>query len=68
MIEVPQPRPPEGDRPWNPVPLPFKRSTHCANGACVEVAGTRVRDGKDRHGAVLEFSPAAWTAFLGSIR
>ncbi|OZM72387.1 DUF397 domain-containing protein [Amycolatopsis antarctica] len=42
------------------------------NNDCVEVrltdAGTRVRDSKDRHGPALAFSPAAWSALLGTTR
>ncbi|MDG4808380.1 DUF397 domain-containing protein [Micromonospora sp. WMMD1120] len=41
-------------------------------GNCVEVAGfpdtVAVRDSKDRHGPVLTFTPAAWTAFVALTR
>lgn len=46
-------------------------STH--NGSCVEVCGLaedtiRVRDSKDRRGAVLSFTLAEWDAFIGGVR
>ncbi len=42
-------------------------------GACVEVAGLSgggraVRDSKDPRGAVLMFTAAEWTAFVGGVR
>jgi len=45
-------------------------STH--NGNCVEVAGltgdtVRVRDSKHPRGAVLNFTPAEWDAFIGGV-
>lgn len=45
-----------------------------SNGNCLEVAsllqggGVLVRDTKNRDGAVLAFSPAAWRAFTGRLR
>jgi hypothetical protein len=50
---------------------PWRKSSRSGDcGACVEVArsrdgAVRVRDSKDPTGAVLSFSPAAWTAFAG---
>lgn len=51
----------------------WRRSSYCANGACVEMAdlGDRVlvRDGKI--GALswhLSFTPADWQAFIGDVR
>jgi len=42
------------------------------NGTCVEVAGLtddtiRVRDSKHPRGAVLNFTPAEWDAFIGGV-
>ncbi|MGA8115207.1 MAG: DUF397 domain-containing protein [Actinocatenispora sp.] len=53
----------------------WRTSTRSANGGggnCVEVGtadGSRVlvRDSKDRDGAVLSFSPAAWSGFTTSL-
>ena len=44
-----------------------------ANSNCVEAARLSgghigVRDSKDPHGAVLRFTPAEWSAFLGGVR
>jgi hypothetical protein len=50
----------------------WHKSTHCANNTCVEVAlldgQIAVRDSKDRHGPVLRFSRAEWTAFVDAAR
>jgi Domain of unknown function (DUF397) len=49
------------------------RKASCSNGhsACVEVGQDRhvitVRDSKSPAGPVLQFAPAAWLAFLGSL-
>ena len=45
-------------------------STH--NGNCVEITGLtgdtiRVRDSKHPRGAVLNFTPAEWDAFIGGV-
>lgn len=42
-------------------------------GNCVEVAGLagdriRVRDSKHPRGAILDFTPAEWDAFVGGVR
>jgi hypothetical protein len=51
----------------------WRKSSHSVlNGACVEVAEddglVQVRDSKDLPGPVLEFSPAAWVAFLAQVK
>jgi hypothetical protein len=48
-----------------------RRSDGASN--CVEVASATdgtvgVRDSKNRTGPILEFTPARWTAFTGSVR
>jgi len=47
---------------------PFRKSSFCGSGACVEVAelGDQflVRDGKNPTGPVLQFTLEEWTAFL----
>jgi Domain of unknown function (DUF397) len=49
-----------------------KSSLSAYNGNCVEVAGLtddaiRVRDSKHPRGAVLNFTPAEWDAFIGGV-
>ena len=49
-----------------------KSSLSGHNGNCVEVAGLaddriRVRDSKHPNGAVLNFTPAEWDAFIGGV-
>jgi hypothetical protein len=51
----------------------IKSSLSAYNGNCVEVAGLtndriRVRDSKHPRGAVLNFTPAEWDAFVGGVR
>lgn len=51
----------------------IKSSLSFANSNCVEAARLSggqvgVRDSKDPHGAVLRFTPAEWSAFLGGVR
>lgn len=51
----------------------WAKSTHSGNpsGQCVEARqdGTvQVRDTKDPHSPILEFSPAAWIAFIDGIK
>jgi hypothetical protein len=52
--------------------LVWRRSSHCANSTCVEVAlfdsQVAVRDSKDLHGPILLFTRAEWTAFLSGAR
>jgi hypothetical protein len=54
--------------------LSWRKSSRSGNngGDCVEVADAartvRVRDTKDRAGAVLAFTPAAWRAFAAKIK
>jgi hypothetical protein len=50
----------------------MKSSLSAYNGNCVEVAGLnddriRVRDSKNPRGAVLNFTPAEWDAFIGGV-
>jgi len=50
----------------------IKSSLSVYNGNCVEVAGLtgdriRVRDSKHPRGAVLNFTPAEWDAFIGGV-
>ncbi len=50
----------------------IKSSLSAYNGNCVEVAGLtgdriRVRDSKHPKGAVLNFTPAEWDAFVGGV-
>jgi Domain of unknown function (DUF397) len=50
----------------------IKSSLSSYNGNCVEVAGLtgdriRVRDSNDPRGAVLNFTPAEWDAFIGGV-
>jgi len=50
----------------------IKSSLSSYNGNCVEVAGLtddriRVRDSKHPRGAVLNFTPAEWDAFIGGV-
>jgi hypothetical protein len=50
----------------------WHKSSHCASNSCVEVVHLdgqiAMRDSKDRHGPVLRFSRAEWTAFLDAAR
>ena len=57
--------------------LTWRKSTRSGGGSggnCVEVgvpadnAYVAVRDTKDRDGGALSVSPAAWTAFLGTVK
>jgi Domain of unknown function (DUF397) len=45
-----------------------KSSFSTNNGACVEVDGSRIRDSKDPHGAVLTFTPDEWRAFIAGVK
>jgi hypothetical protein len=50
----------------------IKSSLSSYNGNCVEVAGLGgyrilVRDSKNPRGAVLNFTPAEWDAFIGGV-
>lgn len=64
-----------GDLPEGPVPGPgwVKSSLSFSNGNCVEVAdlpgGTvGVRNSRHPEGAVLQFTPDEWRAFVGGAR
>jgi hypothetical protein len=54
------------------LPPPWRKSSRSGANACVEVAfidgKVAVRDSKHRHGAVLEFTPLEWEAFVGGVR
>jgi hypothetical protein len=51
--------------------LIWRKSSYSGNGDCVEVAfaGVHVfvRDSKDRHGAILQFTAEEWKTFLSSV-
>ncbi|BCB79754.1 DUF397 domain-containing protein [Phytohabitans flavus] len=54
-------------------PVIWRKSTRSAgNGQCVEIAtmpeGIAMRDSKDPEGPVLQFRPAMWRDFVGSLR
>jgi hypothetical protein len=50
----------------------FRKSSFSMSNGCVEVAiqddGVAVRDSRNRDGAVLEFSPGDWKAFLRGVK
>ena len=50
----------------------WRKSVHSGDGNCVEVAfvgdAVGVRDSKDRSGAVLQFTPSEWSAFVTGVR
>lgn len=51
----------------------WTKSTHSANGACVEVSspaplGVRVRDSKAHDGPELSFSAGTWAGFVTGVR
>jgi hypothetical protein len=54
--------------------LIWRKSARSSGGDnCVEVSfaadgSVGVRDSKNRDGAILEFTPAEWTAFTGGVR
>ena len=52
--------------------LNWRRSSACADQACVEVAtdrhGVHLRDGKEPDGAVIHLSRAEWDAFRAGIK
>lgn len=50
-----------------------KSSYSSYNGNCIEAADLAsarvgVRDSQDTSGAILDFTPAGWDAFIGSVR
>jgi hypothetical protein len=51
--------------------LIWRKSSYSGNGDCVEVAfagaDVFVRDSKDQHGAVLQFTAEEWKTFLSSV-
>ncbi len=53
---------------------PWRRSTRCSTGACLEVRrggkddGVQVRDSKDANGSVLTFGQDAWRAFIDAVK
>ena len=50
----------------------WRKSSHCADNTCVEVASTGdrvlLRDSKDRGGPVLQFSRRQWAVFVRRVR
>ena len=53
--------------------LPFRASSWCGTGGCVEVASrpggrVMVRDGKDRTREPLVFGNQEWAAFVSSVK
>jgi len=52
--------------------LRWRRSSRCANSACVEIATVGetylVRDAKDPDGAVLSVDAPAWAAFVSAVK
>jgi hypothetical protein len=50
----------------------WRRSRYCGSGACLECAAMEgmlhARDGKDRGGPTLSFSPAAWQQFTTGVK
>jgi hypothetical protein len=57
----------------DPISATWRTSSYTSgNGACVEIAElpdmTAVRDTKDRQGAMLIFSPLAWSRFVGEVK
>ena len=54
------------------VEVGFHPASQCASGTCVEVAAAptavAVRDGKDRGGPVLTFTPHAWQNFIQGLK
>lgn len=53
------------------VQVAWRKSSRCQNGECVEMAApgpVLVRDSKNPDGPRLAFTPAAWRAFLESLR
>jgi len=57
----------------NRSPVMWRKSSHSADGDCVEVApldggGMAVRDSKDPEGPALVFTAAEWRAFVAGVR
>ncbi len=51
--------------------MQWRRSSYCANGACLEVARSAdvlVRDSKLDDSPILRFSPQSWKAFTEGVR
>jgi hypothetical protein len=52
--------------------LPWRRSSACTSGTCVEVAGADdrilVRDGKKPDATPLVFTRAEWAAFVAGVK
>lgn len=51
--------------------VPWRISSFCGNGACVEVTKSDdtylMRDSKDRDGAILRFTQEEWDAFVAGV-
>lgn len=54
------------------VSTPWRKSSYCANGSCVEIAatdrGVMLRDSKDLSKPPLSFDRAAWLDFVHSVK
>lgn len=54
------------------VEVGYHTSSHCAGRECVEVGASEtailVRDGKNKTGHVLTFTPNAWAEFMSGVR
>lgn len=56
-----------------PADLAWRRSSYCANGACVEIAYAAdgeylLRDGKNPNDGTLTFTQAGWRYLLGELK
>jgi len=59
--------------PSDPTAAPqWRRSSYCANGACIEVAtdgpSVGIRDSKDLAAGELRLTPAEFRAFIAAVR
>jgi hypothetical protein len=56
----------------DPAQAKWRKATRSGYSGCVEVAlihgSIAVRDSKRRQGAMLEFTPVEWQAFIGGVR
>ncbi|HEV8651718.1 MAG TPA: DUF397 domain-containing protein [Actinomycetes bacterium] len=56
----------------DPPQLKWRKSTFSGVNGCVEVAfldgSVAMRDSKDRHSPVIEFTAAEWAAFIDGVR
>ncbi len=65
---------PSGQSQEESVSAPFKKSSYCQDGGCVEVATSQdgntvyVRDNKKLDQAPLEFTKSEWEAFVKGVK